>query len=127
MEQLVVVYDSHCLFCSKFIQFVYENDQKEQIMFATFESEFYQGLLKANRIEHIDSILFVENGMVRKYSGAVLKIMLQINSYVFLSKICFLIPRFIRDTVYKYIARKRYWIFGESDQCLIFSKNRIII
>ena len=128
MDQLIIVYDSDCLFCSRFIQYVYENDLSEKIKFSDFKSKYFLGLRDANRIDQeIDSILFVENNQIFIYSDAILKIMITLNRYKLISRFSLFIPKFFRDTVYRLIAKKRYFIFGEANQCLLFEKKRTVL
>jgi predicted DCC family thiol-disulfide oxidoreductase YuxK len=65
------------------------------------------------------SFLFIENGKVYNRSTAALKVCRYLSG---LWPLCFslvIIPAFIRNGIYDWIAKNRYKWFGERQQCMI--------
>jgi predicted DCC family thiol-disulfide oxidoreductase YuxK len=65
------------------------------------------------------SVILFENGKVYQKSTAALRLAVKLGFPWFLAGIFFIIPRFLRDWVYDYIARNRYRWFGKKDACMI--------
>ena len=52
-------------------------------------------------------------------SSAALKILKHFNGLWKLFQICWIIPPFIRNSLYNYIAKNRYTWFGKKDNCML--------
>lgn len=63
-----------------------------------------------------DSILYTE-------STALLKVMQNLGLHFSLMNAGYLIPRVIRDFLYRLVALNRYKLFGQTDACLIPSTD----
>lgn len=69
-------------------------------------------------VEDLSTISFVHDGTVFTQSGAVLKAMVLAGGFWGgVAKVALLVPRFIRDAVYDFIAENRYRWFGKRDEC----------
>ena len=65
----------------------------------------------------LSTLILVEGDKFYLYSSAALRTMaLMDNPYRALSA-AYIIPEFVRDFVYKIVARNRYWVFGKSEKC----------
>lgn len=71
----------------------------------------------------IDSIVLIKNESVHIKSSAVLEIFKDMPIGWRLLRIGIILPKGIRDWVYDVIAKNRYWIFGEKDECPIPPKD----
>ena len=77
----------------------------------------------------MDSILVIDQHKVYNSSDAALHISKHLNglwSYLYVLKV---IPKPLRDVVYKFIAKNRYTWFGKKDSCMIPSpeiRNRFL-
>ena len=119
----VVFFDGVCNLCNGAVQFILDRDKREQFRFAPLQSEAAERMLVgdlATDREALDSIIVVEDGKVYERSDAALRIARRLGApwpaayYLFI-----LVPRFLRDAVYKFIARNRYRWFGRSEQCRV--------
>jgi len=63
------------------------------------------------------SILVIEGPRARKHSDAVLSIFEGLGYPWRLASLFRVIPAFVRDPVYRWIARNRYRIFGKRQTC----------
>ena len=91
-------------------------------MFTALQSEAGKEVIKAYNIdtEKTDSILLYtpEKGIDYK-STAALKIATQLGFPQNLMSVFFIIPPFIRNWVYDYIAKNRYKWYGKKEACMI--------
>ena len=122
IHKQLILFDGVCNLCNTSIQFVIQNDKKNQFVFAALESSIGQKIINHYNIDtsKLDSILLYsrENGLSIK-STAALTIAKQLNSPVNLLSLFLVIPSFIRDTVYDFIAKNRYKWFGKKEVCMI--------
>ncbi|MFT4612307.1 MAG: putative DCC family thiol-disulfide oxidoreductase YuxK [Glaciecola sp.] len=118
----LILFDGVCNLCSSTIQYVIKHDKKNLFMFAPLESTIGQNIIKAYNIdtEKTDSILLYsnENGLSAK-STAAMRIAKGLSFPRNLISIFFIIPTFIRNWVYDYIAKNRYKWYGKKEACMI--------
>lgn len=117
----IVLFDGVCRFCNGWVQFILQHDKHDRFRFSPLQSDFAQGLLIANQLpnESMDSIMLVEGSKVHTHSSAVLQIFTQLGGGWRLLALFKLVPRWIRDIVYRFIAKRRYKLFGKYDSCMI--------
>lgn len=120
MNENIVLFDGFCNFCSSSVRFIIKRDKQRTFRFASLQSEAGQKLLTgAGANNKQESIVLIEKGKYYFYSTAVLRIARKLR---FPWNICFifiLIPRFLRDPIYKWFASKRYKWFGKRTVCFI--------
>ncbi len=90
-------------------------------MFAPLQSESGQKLAKQYGLQtnNNDSFIFIDKGKAFIFSAAGLKVCRYLPWYWQWTQLFWIVPKFIRDGVYRYIARNRYKWFGRKDQCVI--------
>lgn len=105
--------------CSSLIQWVMKKDSKGNIKFAALQDEKIENLIKKTpqHIQHSDSVILYSKGEFYHHSTAVLKLYGILGFPWSILKVFLLIPTFIRDAIYKFIARNRKKWFGRSDSC----------
>ena len=69
--------------------------------------------------QYLVDIEFIENDRAYYYSDAALRITRYLQGPARLLYGFMIIPRFIREPIYKWIARNRYKWFGKKDSCMI--------
>jgi len=120
-EKAVIFFDGVCNLCNGAVQFVIKRDRKNYFKFAALQSDFaQQTLLGFNlQVKQGDSFVLLENGKVYEQSTAALKVARELNGLWPLLYVFIIVPPFIRDPVYKFIARNRYKWFGKQESCWI--------
>lgn len=120
-QSAIILFDGVCNFCNSAVNFVIRHDKKSIIKFAALQSDQGNELLKQHRLstKEFDSFIFIENGKVYTKSTAALKVCRCLNNlwpafYGFI-----IVPRFIRDGIYSFIAAHRYKWFGKKEVCMI--------
>lgn len=120
-NQPVILFDGVCNFCNGAVNFVLKRNKKRNILFAPLQSAAGQALKEKFNIPAGDmqSFIFIEKGKAYQKSTAGLRVCRQLWA---LWPICYgfiLVPKFIRDGIYDWIARNRYRWFGQRDTCMI--------
>jgi len=118
----VVFYDGVCRLCNRYIHFILSRDREEQFYFAPLEGEYARKLLPDElRSEADESIVYLrrinQEKQFSQRSEAVIQILSDLGGYWRWGKLLRVIPRFVRDKVYDFIARNRYKWFGKYDSC----------
>jgi predicted DCC family thiol-disulfide oxidoreductase YuxK len=120
-DKKIIVFDGVCILCNSFVQFILKKDKRKQFYFTTAQSDFVKEQLKTNpmKANAMDSVLYVKNGKVFTESTAALNIFSDLGGMWKLLSIFKLIPPFIRNAVYRFIAKRRYRVFGKLDTCMM--------
>jgi len=118
----LILFDGVCNLCNSSILYVIKHDKKEQFMFAPLQGEIGQQIIKTYNIDtsKTDSILLYskENGLKVK-SSAALHIAKHLGFPQNLSRVFFIVPAFIRNWFYDFIAKNRYKWYGKQEACMI--------
>jgi predicted DCC family thiol-disulfide oxidoreductase YuxK len=122
MAQAVVLFDGVCNLCTWAVQFIIKHDPEGYFRFASLQSEYGQSLLRAHGVSitldgRDDTVALVEDGRVYTHSDASLRIARHLTGPVRLAAVLIVLPRFMRDAVYRLVARSRYRVFGRQDVC----------
>lgn len=120
-EHPVIFFDGFCNLCNGAVQFVIERDDESLFRFASLQSDYAADVLKQFAIEPAqgNSIVLLENGKVYQRSTAALKIAKKLKGLWPLLYGFIILPRFIRDAVYNFIAKNRYRWFGRQEHCWV--------
>lgn len=113
--KLILVFDGFCNLCNGFVDFVMKRN--DTIMFCAGQTSKGKQLLKKYRIKDFKSIVLIENNKVHRKSSAILRVFKNLRKLWPLLYLFIIIPNFIRDIIYDYIARKRYLWFGKKKVC----------
>ncbi len=118
----LILFDGVCNLCNSSVQYVIKHDKKNIFMFAALQSEVGKELIEHFNIDtkKTDSILLYtpEDSLATK-STAALKIAKHLGFPQSLITVFFIVPPFIRNWVYDYIAKNRYKWYGKKDACMI--------
>ena len=120
-QPAVILFDGICNLCCGWVKFLIRRDKKERFTFASLQSEQAQRILKTIILqqEATESIVYIKENLSFIESTAVLKILSDLGGIWKLFGIFNLIPLKLRDSIYKFIARKRYNWFGKRSACLL--------
>ena len=124
----ILVYDGDCAFCSRSVQFVLRHDRRQRsLRFAARDGEAG----RAVRVRHpataqVDSMVWVESrsgeerALVR--SDAVLAVAEYLGGgWRLLARLGRLVPRALREPVYRLVAAHRLRLAGGADACVVFT------
>lgn len=117
----IIFFDGLCNLCNGAVQFVIKRDPKNLFQFASLQSEYATKVLANFNLEpqQGDSFVLLENDKVYQRSTAALRVARRLNGLWPMLYALIIVPRFIRDAVYNYIAKNRYKWFGKKEGCWV--------
>jgi predicted DCC family thiol-disulfide oxidoreductase YuxK len=118
----LILFDGVCNLCNSSINYVIKYDKNDVFMFAPLQGEAGKQIIQKFHLDtsKTDSILLYseEKGLQIK-SSAALAIASKLGFPRNLLTIFYIIPPFIRNWVYDYIAKNRYKWYGKKEACMI--------
>ena len=121
--QKIVLFDGECNLCNGFINFIIDRDTKNIFLFTPLQSSTGTEILKHTDVNNmaLNSIILydVSTEKISKKSTAVLKIVATFGGFWKLTRIFSLLPTFINNAVYDFVAKNRYRWFGKTNSCRI--------
>lgn len=95
------------------------HDPGHRFRFASLQGKFGQQILKEHHLDpaEYDSIILLEGKNIYTSSGAALRVTRKLNGAWPLLYTFIIIPPFIRNAVYGFIAARRYQWFGKKETC----------
>tara|TARA_B110000211_G_C13690174_1_gene382738 strand:- start:56 stop:415 length:360 start_codon:yes stop_codon:yes gene_type:complete len=107
MTIAIVLYDGDCNFCNKWVNFAKNKLHNNEISFIPFNSIEGMKIIEKFQIKNQNSVAYIKNDIVFFKSRAVLKICKQLKFPYNLLHFSKIIPTFLLDFVYDFIARRR--------------------
>jgi predicted DCC family thiol-disulfide oxidoreductase YuxK len=120
-QSAIILFDGVCNLCNGFVQFVIRQDRDSRFRFASLQSDTARELLQdqAGAGQSLDSVVLIENGRHYKQSTAALRILRHLSGAWPLLYGLIVVPAFVRDRVYAWVAANRYRWFGQRDSCML--------
>lgn len=111
-----ITYDAECNFCNGVVRFLRKRDKRSRFRFVPLQSEEGGELIKGAGLAEKDrnTVVYYSGKKIYLRSTAVLHILKDTGGIWSLLYGFIIVPRFIRDYVYRLIARYRYHIAGHS-------------
>ncbi len=125
MQQKIILFDGVCNLCNNAVQFVLKHDRKKQFKFASLQSSFGRKILENNHLpaDQLQSLLLLDDGKMYTYSSGALRLAKYLDGAWPLIYGFMLVPKFLRDAVYKWVAKNRYKWFGKKEECWLPSPD----
>ena len=122
----ILLYDGICGLCNRLVQFLLKRDTNDRLRFASLQSEIAKKLLRPYGADpqDLDTVYVVkDHGRAEETllarSDAVLYLLEELGGVWKLAVVGRLLPRPLRDAIYKFVARNRYSVFGKYESCLL--------
>ena len=114
----IVIFDGDCVFCQRSVRFIHRYDTANRFRFASRQSEAGARLLDERRVGLApNSMVLVDGDEVWLRSDAVLRIAAALPPPWSWARVFLLIPRVLRDAVYRVVARIRHHISKRLPAC----------
>lgn len=123
MEQSspIILFDGVCNLCNGVVKFIIKRDPKNKFLFAPLQGKAGQKLLEQYKLpkDDFESFVLIDNGKAYQKSTAALRIAKHLGRgwqffYAFI-----IIPLFIRNAIYSFVANNRYRWFGRQESCMM--------
>lgn len=115
----IILFDGVCNLCNGVVQFVIKHDTKKIFLFASLQSETGQSILKKHNLstENFTSFILADVDKLHIKSSAALHIAKKLGGIFTLFYAFIIVPPFIRNAVYSWVANNRYKWFGKQESC----------
>lgn len=119
LSKNIVLFDGVCNLCNGAINFLIDHDKDNKLHFASLQSDFGQQALKdyGMKTNDFDTFVFLKNSEFFTRSQAALEVLKVVGGSWSALYVLRFVPTFLRDGVYKLIAKNRYRLFGQRDAC----------
>lgn len=117
----IIVFDALCVLCSANARFVLRRDRARRFRLAALQGPVGGELCRRHGVDPADpaTMILVENGRALKDSDAVLAIAAGLGWPWRAAGLLRIVPRWVRDPVYRWVARNRYRLFGRRETCWV--------
>lgn len=124
-NKTILLFDGYCNLCHSSVQFVIKHEKKSELYFTSLQSPIGLEILTYYKIDSskIDSLVLIEKNKAYTKSTAALKLGKHLKGIYSLSSIFMIVPPFIRNWVYDFVAKNRYKWYGKQDCCLMPDEN----
>ena len=114
----IILYDGVCVLCSGWMRFVLQRDRDALFRFTPIQSDYGRALALALNIDpgDPDTNALVWKGFAYRRSDAALTVVSHLPGWAWV-RAAHIVPRVLRDAVYRLIARTRYRVWGRHAVC----------
>jgi predicted DCC family thiol-disulfide oxidoreductase YuxK len=114
----IILYDGVCVLCSGWMRFVLRRDRDALFRFTPIQSDYGRALALALNIDpdDPDTNALVWKGFAYRRSDAALTVVSHLPGWAWV-RMLHIVPRILRDAVYRLIARTRYRVWGRHAAC----------
>ena len=125
----VIFFDGYCNLCSFSIDLISAKNTESSFTFVSLQSKLALGLLTQNgypveKIKNVENVVYLRRGQLMVKSDAILAILFDLGGIYRFSYVLYLIPTFIRNKMYDFIAKNRYSLFGKRETCKFGTPNK---
>lgn len=123
-KQPILLFDGECGFCNRSVQFFLQRERNKKMHFAPLQSEVGKVLRKYFELDdNTDSIILIKEHSAYIKSCAALRLAPFMRGAWPLAKVLVIVPPFLRNLVYDFIARRRIKIFGKVESCALLKEE----
>jgi predicted DCC family thiol-disulfide oxidoreductase YuxK len=121
MSESIILFDGVCGLCNAWVDFVLRIDRQGRYQFTPLQSQKGQAILQQHgfRLDYTDSVLLIQGGRPFSHSDAVLHTLRGVGGIWRVAYAARMIPRPVRDAIYRLVASNRYRLFGRKQTCRI--------
>ncbi len=123
-EPIVILFDGECNLCNGVVQFLVRHDADgSRFRFAAQQSDAGQKLLADAGYTvdggMADTLLVFAGNKLLTHSDAALELARYLPAPYPVLLAGKIVPRFLRDDIYRWVAKNRYRWFGKRDECMM--------
>lgn len=110
-------FDGVCGLCNKSVDMLLRLDDDEVLRFAPLQGDAAKVVLPAECRENLDTICYFDGERIFTRTRALLEIGRAVGGGLQLFYPLVIVPDWVRDAAYDWVARNRYRWFGKSESC----------
>lgn len=117
----IIVFDGHCVLCSRAFRFVVKHDKHEKFQFLIAQTELGEKIYAATgrKSDDFDTNLVFINGKMYERLDAFAVVMREIGGIWKPLSWVRVLPENVKNLIYFRIARNRYRLFGRTEACMV--------
>jgi len=116
----IIFFDGVCNLCNGVVDLLLRLDRDEQFRFASLQGETARDLLPPLGDDaRTWSFVYYDEDGAQLRSDAALTVCQRLGGIWWLLSLARIVPRFLRDPVYRLVARNRYRVFGQRETCRV--------
>jgi predicted DCC family thiol-disulfide oxidoreductase YuxK len=116
----IIFFDGVCVTCNRFVDVVLRADRRSVFHFAPLQGETARALLPSPPSDPAAwSLLYLDERGLHEESDATLEVSRRLGGWWALLGLLRIVPRWLRNPVYRVIARNRYRWFGRRRVCRV--------
>jgi predicted DCC family thiol-disulfide oxidoreductase YuxK len=112
----IVFFDGVCNLCNGLIDFMIRSHPPSGFFVASLQGEAAEKHLPPEVRDSLSTVIFWKEGSIEKRSSAAISALAELPGWKWV-RILKLVPPFLRDAAYDFIARNRYRLFGKRESC----------
>lgn len=118
----IILFDGVCNLCDASVQYIIKHDKKDVFRFVSLQSELGEKIIKHIGVDRskTDSIVVYEPRIAYYTKAeAALVIATTLGGWISALTIFSILPKFILNFTYDFVAKNRYKWFGKKESCMI--------
>ncbi len=116
----VVLFDGVCNVCNASVNFIIDHDSQRRFRFASLQSDVGKRLSAEHGLPgDLKTVALIDGEASYVESSAALRIAGQLDGAVRWLRFLSLVPRPIRDALYRFFSARRYAWFGRTEVCRV--------
>lgn len=119
----IVFFDGVCNLCNFFVDFVIRRQAIPKILVAPLQGATARVTLGETHATQLKSVIYFRSGRAYFESSAALLVLWDIGGFWKVFIIFYLVPSFLRDMIYHWVAKNRYRWFGKKQTCRLPTEN----
>ncbi|MCU0431187.1 MAG: DCC1-like thiol-disulfide oxidoreductase family protein [Cytophagaceae bacterium] len=119
----IVYFDGVCGMCNAAVDFIMKRDNRQLFFFSPLQGETARKQIGLKELEKLDTVYYQKGDQLYTKSSAALQIAWTLGGAYRLCMIAWIIPPFLRNLIYDFIAARRYKWFGKKEECRIPSPD----
>jgi predicted DCC family thiol-disulfide oxidoreductase YuxK len=118
-DRIIIFFDSECMLCNTSVQWILNHERNHDVYFAPLNGGTFNTLPIRSK-DLPDSILVWKESALYMKTSAIIHVLYAIGGpWRILSILMRIIPLFLANMIYDFIARKRYGWFGRTSECML--------
>lgn len=116
----IIFFDGMCAMCDRFVSLIARIDKQGVFRFASLQGPTARAVLPPLSDDPRQwSMLYLDERGLHDQSEASLQVYRRLGGWAWPLSLFRFVPRFVRDPVYRVVARNRYRWFGRRDTCRV--------
>ena len=113
----VVYFDGLCNLCNGFVDFLIRRDHRRRLKYAPLQGAFAAAQLPVILRESLSTLVLQDDAQIYTESNAAIYTIAHLGGVYQLAKIFLLVPGFVRNAIYRWVANHRYHFAGRRETC----------